>query len=459
MCEENLWALWFQSVPGIGRKTIYRLEETFGSLNQAAAASEEELRRVMKPAQINSLREFSQTPDGLARQCERAGVRYVTASAHGADGPLSGCAVANGDISVCADTSECVSGDNQEGRLYFPERLRQIPDPPYGLFVKGILPDPDRPAVAIIGARACSAYGREAARLMGSAAAAAGIQVISGMARGIDSISQKACLDAGGKSCAVLGSGVDICYPPEERPLYERLSSEGGIISEYPLGTQPLNKNFPPRNRLISGLADLVLVIEAREKSGTLITVDMALEQGREVAVVPGRITDALSQGCHKLYSQGAHLVISPQQMADLVWEAFALRQEAADRSPGRKAAADMAERENERKPGGEADGGTDRVLAGNEYLSTAFSMLKGELSGFRRQEGNHLYDPSLSPYLNQLLALLDTTPQSVEELYRTFQENDGHESLPAFLTGLLELELAGKCINVGEMYASGWVD
>ncbi|MCD7863865.1 MAG: DNA-processing protein DprA [Lachnospiraceae bacterium] len=327
MCEENLWALWFQSVPGIGRRTIYHLEETFGSLRQATAASEEELRTVLRPPQIKSLREFSQTPDGLMRQCERAGVEYVTV---------------------------------WEER--FPGRLKEIPDPPYGIFMKGALPAPDRPAVAMIGARACSAYGREAARLMGSAAAAAGIQVISGMARGIDSISQRACLDGGGKSFAVLGSGADVCYPPEARPLYEQLASEGGIISEYPLHMQPLNQNFPPRNRLISGLADLVLVIEAREKSGTLITVDMALEQGREVAVLPGRITDALSQGCHKLYSQGAHLVTSPQEMTQMVWEAFALRRENRDRGVVRKTVAS----------------GDDRDLAGdvvrNEHMAHGFS-------------------------------------------------------------------------------------
>ena len=379
MCEDNLWALWFQSVPGIGRKTIYRLEEKFGSLKQAAAAQEEELRQVLKPLQIESLRMFSQTPDGLLRQCERTGVKYVTVREGG-----------------------------------FPDRLKEIPDPPYGIFIKGALPEGDRPTVSIIGARACSAYGRECARLMGSAAAAAGIWVISGMARGIDSISQSACLDAGGKSVAVLGCGADICYPPEERPLYERLVAEGGIISEYPLGMQPLNKNFPPRNRLISGLADLVLVIEAREKSGTLITVDMALEQGREVAVVPGRITDALSLGCHKLYSQGARIVISPQQMVEMVWEAFALRQKNGEYSPGWKAAA----------------------IAGNSA-----------------EEEKTTYDPSLSPFLNQLFSLLDKTPQSVEVLYRIFSENDGHADLPQFLTGLLELELAGKCRNVGGQF------
>ncbi|MCD8379233.1 MAG: DNA-protecting protein DprA, partial [Lachnospiraceae bacterium] len=282
---------------------------------------------------------------------------------------------------------------------------------------------------------------------------AAGIQVISGMARGIDSISQSACLDAGGKSFAVLGSGADICYPPEERPLYERLVQEGGIISEYPLGMQPLNKNFPPRNRLISGLADLVLVIEAREKSGTLITVDMALEQGREVAVVPGRITDALSLGCHKLYSQGAHLVISPQQMAQMVWEAFALRQKSGEYSPDRKTAA-MAGSKTGRESGRDIAQDIGGIIAGNEDGYPGFLLpSEKEQNALCPEERKPTYDPSLSPFLNQLLVLLDKTPQSVEALYSIFTENDGHAELPQFLTGLLELELAGKCQNVGGQF------
>ncbi len=434
MCEEKMWALWFQSVPGIGRRTIYNLEEKFGSLKRAAAASEEELRQVMKPAQIESMREFSQTPDGLMRQCERAGVEYVTVRENGESLKMA------------------ASDGSGQRHLCFPQHLREIPDPPYGIFIKGVLPASDRPAVAIIGARACSAYGRECARLMGSAAAAAGIQVISGMARGIDSISQSACLDAGGKSFAVLGSGADICYPPEARPLYERLSLEGGIISEYPLGMQPLNRNFPPRNRLISGLADLVLVIEAREKSGTLITVDMALEQGREVAVVPGRITDALSQGCHRLYTQGAHLITSPQEMTQMVWEAFSLREKNGDRGPDRKVTAAEAGRDT----GNVFDTGSDRNITGNEHLRSGFPVFAEEgLKEPGAEARKPAYDPSLSPFLNQLLSILDTTPQSVEVLYRSFLENDGQAELPQFLTGLLELELVGKCRTVGGMYAA----
>jgi DNA processing protein len=137
------------------------------------------------------------------------------------------------------------------------------------------------------------------------------------MARGIDGIAQKAALDAGGKSYAVLGCGVDICYPEENRDLYERLQQQGGILSEYPPGMQPIAKLFPPRNRIISGLSDLVLVIEARKRSGTLITVDMALEQGREVYALPGRVSDALSDGCNRLIRQGAGPATCPEDILE----------------------------------------------------------------------------------------------------------------------------------------------
>ena len=195
----------------------------------------------------------------------------------------------------------------------FPKKLREIPDPPFGLYYKGSMPSEEEPAAAIIGARLASGYGREQARRFGRQIGARGIAVISGMARGIDGISQKAALDAGGKSYAVLGCGVDICYPEENRELYERLQQEGGVLSEYPPGMQPV----APRNRIISGLSDLVLVIEARKKSGTLITVDMALEQGREVYALPGRVSDSLSDGCNRLIRQGAGPATCPEDILE----------------------------------------------------------------------------------------------------------------------------------------------
>ena len=197
----------------------------------------------------------------------------------------------------------------------FPAKLRDIPGAPKGIYVVGKLPDRDRPSVAIIGARICSEYGRSMACRFGAELGRAGIQIISGMARGIDGISQTAALKEGGVSFGILGCGVDVCYPKENLELYHMLQKNGGLISEYEPGSQPLARQFPARNRIISGLADAVIVIEAKQKSGTQITVDMALEQGREVYVIPGRLTDPLSEGCNHLIKQGAGIILSPEQL------------------------------------------------------------------------------------------------------------------------------------------------
>lgn len=201
------------------------------------------------------------------------------------------------------------------GEEDYPGKLKNIPDAPGALYYVGKLPKNEEKTIAIIGARNCSEYGRAMARQFSEILAGAGVQIVSGMARGIDGIGQQAALDAGGYSLGVLGCGVDICYPRENRQLYERLIAEGGICSEYPPGISPRAVLFPPRNRIISGLCDGVLVIEAKERSGTLITVDMALEQGREVYAVPGRTTDSLSKGCNMLIRQGAGIAVSPQEL------------------------------------------------------------------------------------------------------------------------------------------------
>ncbi len=201
----------------------------------------------------------------------------------------------------------------------YPEKLRRISGHPFALFVKGELPEDDTKTVAVIGARNCSEYGRRVASEFGRGLALAGVPVISGMAYGIDGIAQNACLDEGGRSYAVLGCGVDICYPESNRNLYNRLSGNGGIISEYPPGCPPKASLFPPRNRIISALSDLVIVVEARKRSGTLITVDMALEQGKDIAVVPGRITDPLSEGCVSLWKQGAIPVSDIEDITEII--------------------------------------------------------------------------------------------------------------------------------------------
>ena len=194
----------------------------------------------------------------------------------------------------------------------YPERLREIYDYPAGLFVKGRLPDPSRPAVAIVGARGCSFYGEQIAEEFARALVSEGVQIISGLAAGIDGAAHKGALKADCPTFGVLGCGINICYPAGNFKLYQQMVRNGGIISEFPPGTRPQARNFPMRNRIISGLADAVLVVEAREKSGSLITAELALEQGREVFAVPGRITDHLSEGCNRLIQQGAHVAVSP---------------------------------------------------------------------------------------------------------------------------------------------------
>ncbi len=203
-----------------------------------------------------------------------------------------------------------IRGITFEDRKY-PVRLANIPDPPYQLFYFGELPFEKKPALAIIGARECTSYGQYMAKEIGKILGRNGIEVISGMAKGIDGISQRAALQEGGRSFAVLGSGVDVCYPRENMELYEMLKKRGGVLSEYVPRTKPRKGLFPPRNRIISGLSDGVIVVEARRKSGTRITVEMALEQGKDVYVVPGRITDGLSEGCNQLIKEGAEVIAS----------------------------------------------------------------------------------------------------------------------------------------------------
>ena len=188
----------------------------------------------------------------------------------------------------------------------YPRRLVNINSLPYMLFYYGELPEEEKPSIAIIGARMCSEYGRSMAKYFAEGLSRHGIQVVSGLASGIDGISQQASIESGGRSFGILGSGIDICYPASNRELYEKLKANGGIISEFPLGTKPIAQNFPMRNRIISGLSDVILVIEAKPRSGTAITVSMALEQGRQVYAVPGRINDALSQGCNHMIYEGA---------------------------------------------------------------------------------------------------------------------------------------------------------
>jgi DNA processing protein len=191
----------------------------------------------------------------------------------------------------------------------YPPRLRMIPDPPPLLYVKGGIRREDEKAVAVVGSRSASDYGRRMARDLCRGLASLGFTVVSGMARGIDGTAHGTALNSGGRTIAVLGSGVDRPYPADHTQLYQRISENGAVISEFPLGTRPMAFNFPARNRLISGLSLGVVVVEATEKSGSLITAALALEQGREVFAVPGEVGASRSRGAHRLIRQGAKLV------------------------------------------------------------------------------------------------------------------------------------------------------
>ena len=193
----------------------------------------------------------------------------------------------------------------------YPGQLKEIDQPPPVLYIRGeYLPD-DLFAVAIVGTRRVTAYGRQITEEMSSFLAANGITVISGLARGVDAIAHQSTLKAGGRTIAVLGSGVDKIYPPEHRGLAEQMMERGAIISDYALGTPPDASNFPPRNRIISGLSLAVVVIEAGETSGALITAEFAAEQGREVFAVPGSILAPQSKGTNKLIQRGALPLLS----------------------------------------------------------------------------------------------------------------------------------------------------
>ena len=199
----------------------------------------------------------------------------------------------------------------------YPETLKNIEDAPIVLYIKGTIQKEDRYAVAVVGSRKYSPYGKLAAEKLSSELSSMGFTIVSGMARGIDTLAHTAAINSGGRSIAVLGSGIDVPYPPENRGLMEKLSDSGYVISEFPPGTLPERENFPKRNRIISGLSLGVLVVEATADSGSLITASCALEQGKEVFAVPGNINSVNSNGTNELIKKGAKLVQSAEDVIE----------------------------------------------------------------------------------------------------------------------------------------------
>jgi len=269
--------LGFNLVRGIGPVRLRALLDRFGDIRSAWEASEQALREIKldRRSLANFLKVRHQVDlDEVLRQVERVGAQVLT-----------------------WDTPD------------YPELLRQIDDAPPVLFVRGTLTPADEWSVALVGTRKATVYGREVAHRLATDLAQNRVTLVSGLARGIDSIAHKAALDAGGRTLAVLGSGVDFIYPAEHRQLAEAVVNNGALISDYPLGTRPEASNFPARNRIISGLSLGVVVVEADVKSGAMITADFALDHGREVFAVPGSILSPASAGCNRLLRDGASIV------------------------------------------------------------------------------------------------------------------------------------------------------
>lgn len=277
--EQLRYWLGFNLVRGIGPARIRRLLDHFGELGAAWKASAAELQQagLDRRSVDNLLKARSQIDlDLVLERVERAGAQVLT-----------------------WELPE------------YPRNLLNIAAPPPVLFVKGTLRPEDEWAVAMVGTRRATAYGREVTRELAMRLAASGVTVVSGLARGIDAVAHRAALEAGGRTIAVLGCGVDQVYPPEHRELAEAITRSGALVSDYPIGEPPDAANFPPRNRIISGLSRGVVIVEAGPDSGALITADFAAEQGREVFAVPGNINQRSSIGPNKLIQQGAHMVLS----------------------------------------------------------------------------------------------------------------------------------------------------
>ena len=201
----------------------------------------------------------------------------------------------------------------------YPKRLKEIAQPPPVLFIKGAINVEDDWAVSVVGTRRVTPYGRQVAAEIARFLAENGVTVVSGLARGVDAIAHQTALQAGGRTLAVLGSGVDVVYPPEHRKLAAEIAAQGALISDYPMGTQPESTNFPPRNRIIAGLSLATIVVEAGETSGALITAKFAVDQGREVFAVPGSILTPQSEGTNHLIEEGARPLLKMSEILEVL--------------------------------------------------------------------------------------------------------------------------------------------
>lgn len=374
MTEREYW-LYLSRVKGMesGRRRI--LLDMFGTPEEIYKASEAALRSIplLEDFHIDQLLSYRSTDyEKEMEKFIRAGIGFVTVN-----------------------------------EKEYPDRLRNIPDAPPFLFYRGELPLNDKPAVAMVGSRKCSMYGREMCMKFSYSLAEAGIEIISGMAAGVDGFAHRGAIKAEGKTFAVLGCGVDVCYPSMNRDIFDTLSgkrdeektvgekkSYGGIISEYYPGDKALPYNFPQRNRIISGLCDILLVVEAGKKSGTFITVDHALEQGREIFAIPGRIGDTVSDGCNSLIKNGAMMATEPEDIIEELkshYEMLLSVEKKRKKTVKEKLSAEEKEVYDRLEP---VPIGINEIsgLTGVSYEKLTGILISLELKGLIKEAGKNLY-------------------------------------------------------------------
>ena len=286
MTENDFYWYWFTNISGIGVKTQKRLLEYFAHPSHIYNAPDSELKSILTKKQ------------------------WIEFSASKNQGKI--------DVSIRKLTGRGVRFFHRESPEY-PERLAQLYEPPNLLYYIGRLPDFSKPILAIVGSRRATIYGRKMAREFAKKLVEYDVQIVSGMAAGVDAAGHMGALDGNGYTLGVLGGGIDTIYPVENFNLYQKVYQAGGILSEYNMGISPQKGMFPMRNRIISGLSDGIFVTEAGERSGSLITADQGLEQGKDIFALPGRITDCMSNGCNDLISQGAILVRSPEDIINII--------------------------------------------------------------------------------------------------------------------------------------------
>ncbi len=284
--ENSLWEMRLAMLDGVGPRTRFNLVDRFGSAQEVFTASQHELRMVtgVGPKVVQQIQSPPawQEVEKLLDECTSLGIEVV---------PLA---------------------DER-----YPPSLVNLPDPPGVLYQQGALQASDRQAIAIVGTRHATPYGLAQAKHFAYALSRAGYTIVSGLARGIDAAAHRGALDAGGRTIAVLGSGLACIYPPEHLDLAKEIAEKGALLSEQPPHSPPTRFSFPQRNRIVTGLSIGVVVVEAAERSGALISGRLAAEQGREVFAIPGRIDSRMSKGCHQLIREGATLIESVEHVLE----------------------------------------------------------------------------------------------------------------------------------------------